>query len=210
MELVKLTTKLSILVQGLSLFPTIRGVVKPVTPEKRLLRDTLRVELAVTLVQLTFYLILLHKFNLAKMAVTRYYDWFITTPTMLFSMASYFTYVQNPQMTIREIIQKYKTPLVQIFIANFFMLLAGYMAEVGVIDRKVAFVLGFAAFAIAFGTLKKQFVTDKSKNIFNTLATVWGLYGVAFMLPDVEKNVMYNGLDIISKNFFAVFLSYSL
>jgi bacteriorhodopsin len=43
-------------------------------------------------------------------------------------------------------------------------------------------------------------------NIFKLISLVWGLYGVAYVLPEAEKNVMYNALDVISKNFFAIFL----
>jgi len=91
MALVVLTTKMSIIAQALSFFPSIRGVLYPVTPSKLLLREILKIELAVTLVQLTFYITLLRRMDVDKMAKTRYYDWFITTPTMLFSMAAYFT-----------------------------------------------------------------------------------------------------------------------
>lgn len=210
MALVVLTTKMSIIAQALSFFPSIRGVLYPVTPSKLLLREILKIELAVTLVQLTFYITLLRRMDVDKMAKTRYYDWFITTPTMLFSMAAYFTYVKEPTTTLPAIIRKHKTALVIMFIANFVMLLTGYMAEVGLMERQTSLVIGFAAFAVVFWTLRQEFVSEESKGVFNMLTTIWGLYGVAFMLPTAEKNIMYNGLDIISKNFFAIFLSYKL
>lgn len=210
MALVELTTKLSIAVQALSFIPAVRGLVIPTSPELSLLRDILKIELVVTLVQFSFYAFILRTMVVGEMATTRYYDWFLTTPTMLFSMAAYFTYVRNPTTSIGDILMQNKVPLARIFIANFVMLLTGYMAEVGMIDRKLAFVVGFIAFAVAFGTLRKEFVTKESSGVFNMLTTVWGLYGIAFMLPTAEKNIMYNGLDIISKNFFAIFLSHKL
>jgi len=210
MALVALTTKMSIIAQTLSFFPSIRGVLHPVTQSTLLLREILKIELAVTLVQLTFYITLLRQMDVDKMATTRYYDWFITTPTMLFSMAAYFTYVKEPTTTIPAILRNHKKPLMRMFVANFIMLLTGYMAEIGLMDRRTSLVIGFAAFAVVFWTLRKEFVSEESKGVFNMLTTVWGLYGVAFMLPTAEKNIMYNGLDIISKNLFAIFLSYKL
>lgn len=203
MDLVKLTTKLSIIAQALSFFPAARGLTLTVQPEKQMLQDILKIELTVTLIQFMFYIFLYHSFDLATMATTRYYDWFLTTPAMLFSMASYFLYAsKKPNFN--------KASFVKIFIANFFMLLFGYLAEIGFMDRNAAFVLGFVAFAVAFRILYKDFRSEESDGIFKILTTVWGLYGVAFMLPNVEKNIMYNGLDIIAKNFFAIFLSYKL
>jgi hypothetical protein len=45
------------------------------------------------------------------------------------------------------------------------------------------------------------------KGIFNLIAVVWGMYGVAYMLPNTQKNILYNALDLISKNLFAVLLT---
>jgi hypothetical protein len=210
MALVKLTTKLSIITQALSFFPAVRGVIEPTPPGKQLLKEILKVELAVTLVQFLFYLFLFRSFNLDKMATIRYYDWFFTTPAMLFSMVAYFVYAANKATTIPEILRDYKAPLIRMFLANFVMLLVGYLAETGVMDRNLAAVAGFAAFAVVFRTMYTEFRTEESDGLFKMLTLVWGLYGVAFMLPTAEKNLSYNALDIVSKNFFAVFLSYKL
>ena len=74
-------------------------------------------------------------------------------------------------------------------------------------DRTVAFGIGFAAFGFVFKKLYDEFRTEKSDKLYKLLTTVWALYGIAFMLPDVQKNIMYNSLDLVSKNFFAFFLS---
>jgi hypothetical protein len=39
-----------------------------------------------------------------------------------------------------------------------------------------------------------------------TTFVVWGLYGVAAALADVPKNVMYNAIDVVSKNGFGLFI----
>ncbi len=40
---------------------------------------------------------------------------------------------------------------------------------------------------------------DNLKIIFWIFTGIWSLYGIAFMLPTLHKNLSYNMLDIISK-----------
>jgi bacteriorhodopsin len=117
-------------------------------------------------------------------------------------MAVYYVYESGKPFTI----EKYRKPLVQMFIANFVMLLVGFLAEKGLMDRVAALGIGFAAFGFVFKKLYDEFRTDESDKLYKLLTSVWALYGVAFILPDVQKNIMYNCLDLISKNFFAFFL----
>ena len=41
------------------------------------------------------------------------------------------------------------------------------------------------------------------------LLIIWSLYGFAFLLNANEKNIIYNILDIFSKNFFGLYLYYT-
>ena len=43
-------------------------------------------------------------------------------------------------------------------------------------------------------------------NIFYLLLVIWSLYGVAAMLNTIPKNLLYNLLDIVSKNFYGLFI----
>jgi len=45
-------------------------------------------------------------------------------------------------------------------------------------------------------------------NIFFLMFFIWGLYGIAAIFNYKIKNTFYNILDIFSKNFFGLFLSY--
>jgi len=201
-EIVRLTTQASIIIQALSTVFGIKGILTPVVPSKVVLVNVLKLEMLVTTIQLVWYIKLYKSFNLTTMATKRYSDWFVTTPLMLTSMAVYYVYESGKQFTI----EKYRKPLVQMFIANFVMLLVGFLAEKGLMDRVVALGIGFAAFGFVFKKLYDEFRTDESDQLYKLLTSVWALYGVAFMLPDVQKNIMYNCLDLISKNFFAFFL----
>lgn len=198
-DIVKLTTQASIFIQALSGVFGIKGIVTKVPESKKVLVNVLKLEMVVTAIQLAFYIGLYKFFDLATMATRRYFDWFITTPIMIVSMAMY--YVYESKKTFR-----YKHSLLQMIVANFVMLLAGYLAETGHLNRVAALGIGFAAFAFVFKKLYDEYRTEESDDLFKLLTSVWALYGVGFMFPEVPKNIIYNGLDLISKNFFAFFL----
>jgi bacteriorhodopsin len=44
--------------------------------------------------------------------------------------------------------------------------------------------------------------------IYTYFLVFWSLYGVVAVLPYTLKNTIYNVLDLFSKNFFGLFLSY--
>lgn len=160
-----------------------------------------------TAVQFTFYATLIRNHAVETMAVTRYYDWAITTPLMLISLSAYLIYKQGmPQGGILDVIRKYKSQVIRIVIFNAIMLLAGYLGEIGVIPREYALIIGSVAFIATFRIIYKE-MGGAGSSLFNIVAVVWGLYAVAYMLPNVQKNIMYNGLDLISKNFFAIILT---
>lgn len=199
------TVNLSIIAQALSGLYTAQVIN---ISEPKLLSDVVRLEILVTAVQFTFYAALIRNHSIEKMAVARYYDWAITTPLMLISLSSYLIYKQGgiQQGGILEVMRKYKSQVIRIVIFNAIMLVAGYLGEIGVISREYALIIGGVAFMAAFGVIYKE-MGGAGNGIFNMVAVVWGLYAVAYMLPNVQKNLMYNGLDIISKNFFAIVLT---
>jgi hypothetical protein len=127
---------------------------------------------------------------------------------MLVSLTSYLIYKKGemPPGGIVDVIRKYKSQVIRIVIFNAIMLLAGYLGEIGYISREAALVIGTAAFVATFRVIYKE-MGGAGNGIFNIVAVVWGLYGVAYMLPNIQKNLMYNGLDLISKNFFAIMLT---
>jgi hypothetical protein len=88
------------------------------------------------------------------------------------------------------------------------MLLFGFLMERGVLAPLSGLTLGGAAFVGSFTALAT--LLDESDplslGLYVAMYTVWGLYGVAAALGDTAKNVSYNALDIVSKNFYGVFL----
>lgn len=199
------TVNLSIIAQALAGLYTTQVIN---ISDPKLLSDVVRLELLVTAVQFTFYTTLIRNHSIETMAITRYYDWAITTPLMLISLSSYLIYKKGEmsQGGILDVIQKYKSQVTRIVILNAIMLLAGYLGEIGYISRESALIIGTVAFIGTFRIIYKE-MGGAGNGIFNMVAVVWGLYGVAYMLPNVQKNLMYNGLDLISKNFFAIILT---
>ncbi len=203
MNLVTQTTNLSIIIQALSGFYTARAFGKT---EPKLLVQAVNLEVFVTIIQFIFYTTLIRNHSIETMAITRYYDWVITTPLMLISMSTYFLYKGGETGGIIDMLKKYKTQFTKIITFNLIMLVAGYLGEIGYISKEVAFVIGTFAFIMTFTIIYKE-MNGAGKDIFNLIAGVWGLYAVAYMLPSAQKNVLYNALDLVSKNLFAVLLT---
>lgn len=206
MSLVTQTTNLSIIIQVLSGVYVVRTFGKK---EPKLLVQALNLESFVNLIQFIFYTTLIRNHSIETMAITRYYDWVITTPLMLVSMSTYFLYKGGEEGGIIDMMKKYKKQFAKIITFNLIMLIAGYLGEVGYISRELAFGIGTIAFIMTFSIIYKE-MNGAGKGIFNLIAGVWGLYAVAYMLPSTQKNVLYNALDLVSKNLFGVLLSYTV
>jgi hypothetical protein len=214
---VKKTTEISLFVQLITGIFSALGLTITLDESDQILKQILGLELIVQIIELGFYTFFVSNFNLETLAINRYFDWFISTPTMLFSIAAYFFYEKQKEKNIVEInlldfTLSNKWILLEIFFFNFFMLAFGYLGETGVIDRYTAFILGTACFARSFYLVYKEFA-DKSiigKQLFPILFVIWALYGVAFLTPLHEKNISYNILDIIAKNFFGLYLYYKI
>jgi bacteriorhodopsin len=154
--------------------------------------------------------------SLPQMASVRYFDWFITTPTMLLTTIIYFKYQEYIEKNIEsplkfwEFLKAHKKNILTIIISNFLMLLFGYLGEIKVIDMTTSLTLGFIFFGITFNTIYENYAKNsiESKKLFNFILIVWGLYGIAAMLNPVNKNNMFNILDIFAKNFFGLYLFY--
>lgn len=209
----KTTTEYSIYVQFVAGVLGIYGLFQQLPPEHQIISSILQLEMGVQLLEFIVYLYLYRNFNLKYLATYRYYDWVITTPVMLFTVSLYFTYMEKLQqgkskdMTVSSFFNEHKRELISIMISNFLMLVFGYLGETGAMNMIHANVFGFIAFAITFFIIYNTFVKSEfSKKWFSLLFTIWGLYGVAALQPVRLKNNMFNGLDIVAKNAFGVYL----
>ena len=215
--MVKNTTKLSIIIQLVIGVISTRGVLLKVDQKYKILSQILLVETIVQYVELSFYVYFIRKFDvlpLSKMALTRYYDWFFTTPTMLLTTVIYFKYeehVENNKPGILDfftVLKEEKSNIKKIIVSNFFMLLFGYLGEKDKIKKNIAIPLGFIFFANSFNIIYKNYAIKSTvgKKLFNILLPIWAMYGIGAYMNDTYKNNMFNILDIFAKNFFSLYV----
>ena len=102
--------------------------------------------------------------------------------------------------------------IIIILLLNWLMLLFGYLGEINLLPVLLGVFLGFIPFLIYYYIIYKKYaiLSNDGLNIFMYFFIVWLLYGVVAVLPYQLKNIFYNFLDLFSKNFFGIFLSYLL
>ncbi len=214
---VKKTTDISIYVQIIALIVSFSGIFYKLPKQHLIIKDLLILETTVQVIELGFYLVLLRKMaeSVTGMAKARYYDWFITTPTMLLTTIVYFEYLYRLETNgspfrLFDFIKENQRNIIFITIANFLMLISGYLYETGKIDKNRATLLGYIFFIVTFGFIYNNYAkkSKMGKKLFALLFIIWGTYGIGFILSDVAKNNVINFLDLFAKNFFGIFLFY--
>jgi len=188
------------------------------TPYKFIgIKILLWVEYIVNFIEFSFYLWLLRNFStIHNITKFRYYDWAITTPTMLFTYSMYLLVIKkiekNEKYNLFNLINDEKYNLILIFILDWLMLYFGYISELGKINAKISTFLGFIPFIIMFYIIYEKYAKFSSFgiNTFIYFVSIWALYGLAAIMSYNIKNIMYNILDLFAKNFFALFLAYVL
>ena len=194
------------------------GLSMKVKPEDEIFRDLLKVEFAVEVIELIFYIILIVFFRELTGVITpfRYIDWGFTTPLLLVSLMAYMRSGQGPEPgpgRLIDFVQNNVGSIALVWTLNFAMLLSGLIGELGLLSVTVTTAIGFVPFAAYFGYIYENFVptvaedTDYKRMLFFWFLGAWALYGLFALLNYTAKNVSYNILDLIAKNFFGVFLA---
>ena len=113
-------------------------------------------------------------------------------------------------LTTYNVIKNNKDTIIKIVIGNFIMLFFGYLGEVDILSKTISIPIGFIFFFYVFYLIWREFgsYTQQNQILFWVLFIVWGLYGVSACLPVLQKNICYNILDIISKNFYGLYIFY--
>jgi bacteriorhodopsin len=187
-----------------------------VDSKDEILKDLLRVELGVQTVEFIFYVWLIYYFSKVSTNITpfRYLDWMITTPLMLITLSAFLKHDGTSKDRLSDFISKHKGSVLKIVLLNAAMLLCGLMGELGYLSVFTAVALGFIPFVLNFKHIKDTFLPPPSQEnkiktpLFYWFVFVWSLYGVFATMNYQTKNIGYNILDIFSKNFFGIFLSY--
>jgi hypothetical protein len=189
----------------------------PVPASLQNVKVLLWIEYIVNLIEGTFYVWMIHNFSKIKnITITRYYDWMITTPLMLFTYSMYLLHIKNLEENnnyeLLKMIDEQKYTLISIILLDWLMLFFGYISELGLMDTKISTFFGFIPFFAMFYIIYENYskYTSIGVNTFYYFVSVWGLYGIAALMKYEIKNIMYNILDLFSKNFFALYLAYVL
>jgi hypothetical protein len=179
-----------------------------------LLKDLLKVELAVQVIEFIFYIWLIYYFHQVSRNITpyRYLDWGVTTPLMLITLSAFLSHDGTTTSRLTDFLSTHTASLVYIVLLNAAMLFCGLLGEFGYLSHYASTALGFIPFALNFAYIKDTFLPsseDTFKNaIFYWFVFFWGLYGVFALMKYTAKNTGYNILDIFAKNFFGLFLGY--
>jgi bacteriorhodopsin len=178
-----------------------------------LLKDLLKVELFVQVIEFMFYVFLIFYFKKTSQNITpfRYLDWAVTTPLMLISLSAFLNH-DGRTLRLSDFLTEHKDSIIKIVLLNASMLFFGIVGELGYLNKYISTGLGFIPFFLNFKHIKDTFLhsSDDIQKIFlfYWFVIVWGMYGVFAVMSYTIKNTGYNILDIFSKNVFGIFLAY--
>lgn len=164
-----------------------------------MVRHIMNLETVISIIAAFFYNKFITKLNnksldLKEFTLMRYMDWSLTTPFMLLSLCLFLGY--NSKIPIHIYV------ILPIWILNYIMLYIGYLGEIGSLSLLVSCVGGFIPLLLILLIIYKTFLKGKSlaNNVLFTVFTfIWCLYGIVYLLPEMEKNIITNILDLISK-----------
>jgi hypothetical protein len=206
-SLVYRSAQASLFAQVVITLVTASGFFLPLPDAKRGndLEVILALELSSQIVEFVWYAVALWRVQRIR-TWTRYLDWVVSTPVMLLSTSLFFHH--RRAVPLGDVFRAY--PIYLCLSLNWVMLAFGFAMErewipraVGLAGGGLSFVGSFTALALVLGD---GAVDELSWVLFLVMYAVWGMYGIAAALSDTAKNVAYNGLDIVSKNFYGVFL----
>jgi bacteriorhodopsin len=212
MSLLKKSAYASLIIQFITGLVDLWGLSIGVPSNIQIYQQLLVIELVVQAVEFIFYVWLVKNIEKPNITKYRYFDWFITTPSMLLTLMIYLDN-NRKEVSILEYIKNNFRFIALIFILNWMMLGFGLLGELKIMNEKQSATLGFIPFVIYYYMIYQKFIdqpntTQQQKSVYFYFLFVWTLYGVAALLPYEYKNSMYNILDLFAKNFFGLFLVY--
>jgi len=218
LELVYHTIYLSLVIQIVTTLISLHGFYIKLDDKDSILKDVLAIEAIVQFIETFFYVwVILALKQIENMTRRRYIDWTITTPIMLISTIIFMEFKYNREhdgekITLKKFLMDKKYDIFKIVIFNGLMLLFGYLGETGVISKYIGIPIGFIFFILSFKIIYENYAkkTKVGYNLFLFVFIVWSIYGVAAMMPTPYKNISYNILDIVAKNFYGLYIYYKI
>jgi hypothetical protein len=217
MDLLNISIYSSLFVQIITAIFEIYVVRLNISSDLIILKQLLIMELTVQIIEGIFYIWLaINIASVANITPHRYYDWYLTTPTMLITLCIYLIYLKNEENNIEtkdslfKLIYDNLNTLIPILFLNFIMLTSGYLTEIKKVSQTSGVLFGFIPFLIYFYLIYEYYAKFSlyGLQIFYYFFVVWFLYGIAALMKYKLKNIMYNILDLFAKNFFGVYLGF--
>lgn len=198
---------LSIIIQIVTGIIEIIALFIKVPPRFLILKQMMVLEVVVQIIEGIFYSYWLYNFKtITNITPKRYMDWVITTPVMLINLIFYMIFLKNDvDLDFLNVFRKEFYTIISILILNWLMLFFGYLGEIKAIPVLLGVGLGFIPFSLYYYLIYANYGTNQ---LFYYFFIIWSLYGVVAVLPYKTKNMCYNILDLFSKNFFGIFLTY--
>ena len=216
MNIINSTGILSLVVQIITAIIDFYVLSLAIDPSFNLIRELVIMELTVQIVEGSFYVWMVSNIHKIKnITPLRYYEWVITTPTMLITLMFYLMFLRDTEKGVKSesFLKEFKNHwkvILKVSILDWLMLLAGYLGEINMFSYFTTTIVGFIPFILMFYLIYSNFASHsiEGQRIFWYFVGVWSIYGVAAVLPYKIKNAMYNILDLFAKNFFGLFLAY--
>ena len=189
--------------------------------ENYIIKQLLYLELLVQAIEGLFYIWLVYNFDsVINITPKRYIDWIITTPTMLTTLIFYLIYLRyknekldTTRLEFSSLVNDNAGVLSKILLLNLSMLFFGYLGEMKILSTLSGVLLGFVPFLMYYYAIYEKYAVksgEQGVKLFWYFFFFWSLYGVVALLPYNLKNSLYNILDLFAKNFFGLFLSYTI
>jgi len=164
-----------------------------------MIRHIFNLETCISIVAAYFYYLFLEKLksrtSWSEITTYRYLDWAITTPMMLLVLCATLGY------TIKKNV--HFPVFIIVLLLNYAMLGLGYLGESNRLDKTVALVTSFVSFFMLFILIFYTYIRPKyslsNYVLFSLYVVIWSLYGLAYVLEEEPKNILFNTLDLISK-----------
>ena len=169
-------------------------------------RNILNLETCISVVAAYFYgkfveQIQGDKIDYRKINMTRYIDWFITTPIMLLVLCLAFLYNTGGNLHFATFLK--------ILAMNYAMLSSGYLGETKQIDKMTGWVIGMVLFFMLYGYIYYKFLYKKpmfdNQILYWAFFAFWICYGLVYYSAEQFKNVSFNYLDLFAKCFVGIF-----
>jgi len=97
-----------------------------------------------------------------------------------------------------------------IIILNYVMLGFGYLGEITFTPTILTMILGFIPFFMMFYLIYINYVKNSTLNawLLSIYTIIWALYGIVYIFPPEQKNLITNILDMVAKGIIGIIITF--